>query len=501
MKKYDLCVIGGGPSGYAAAMRALDFNKKVLLIEKEKLGGAGLYNGALSSKTFWELSKDIESARTRVKRYMNGKFDVSFKDVVADVKEAIGNRKEILESHTKKLQELHGDIFEYVKGTGKLKTKNEIIVTTSDGKQEIVYADYIILATGSRPRKLSHIPVDEKNIVTSDGIETFDHFPESIVIMGAGVIGCEWATIFSNFGYTKVNIIDKADRILPVEDEDITNKIEENMTQRGVNIHRNSQLVRMEVKDGKVEYELQYKDGHKEIFHVEKALVSVGRVVNVEGLGLEDVGVELLENGTVKNDDSQTTVPNIYAVGDLTADIALVNVGEMEGRHAVEKIFGDEKHELDYRNISTIMFLNPETAGVGINEQEAQKRKISYRVVTIDYSIIPRAIAMKNPNGFFKIIVSNDDEMKILGMRAIGVHASSAIQAVALLIHMDKGIDELTELIHPHPSIIEGIQECLRALKGKSILKPEVFGDKLKCKVCDENACYTDWNWLERAVN
>lgn len=498
MKKYDLCVIGGGPSGYAAAMRALDFNKKVLLIEKDKLGGAGLYNGALSSKTFWELSKDIESARSRVKRYMNSSFDVQFKDVVFDVKEALGNRKNILESHITRLQELHSDIFDYTRAAGKLKTKNEVIVTKADGSEEVIYAEYIILATGSRPRKLPHIPVDEKFIVTSDGIEGFDHFPSSIVIMGAGVIGCEWATIFSNFGYTKVNIIDKADRVLPFEDDDITKKIEENMMQRGVNIHRNSKLVRMEVKNNQVEYELQYNDGHNEVFQVERALVSVGRVVNVEGLGLEDVGVELLENGTVKNDDSQTTVPNIYAVGDLTADISLVNVGEMEGRHAVEKIFGDGKHELDYRNISTIMFLNPETAGVGINENEAKRLKMSYRVVTIDYSIIPRAVAMKNANGFFKIIVSNDDEMKILGMRAIGVHASSAIQAVALLIHMDKGIDELTELIHPHPSIIEGIQEGLRAFKGKSILKPSVFKDMLKCKVCDEQGCYTDWNWLQK---
>ncbi len=499
MKKYDVCVIGGGPSGYAAAMRALDFNKKVLLIEKDKVGGAGLYNGALSSKTFWELSKDIESARSRVKRYMNSDLDVSFKDVLFDVNEALGNRKKILEDQINKLQNLQGENFDYIKGTGKLRTKNEISIVKSDGKEEVVYAEYIILATGSRPRKLSHIPVDEKHIVTSDGIEHFENFPKSIVIMGAGVIGCEWATIFSNFGYTKVNIIDKADRVLPFEDDDITAKIEENMTQRGVNVHRNSQLVRMEVKNGQVEYELQYKDGHKEIFAVEKALVSVGRVVNVEDLGLEEVGVELLENGTVKNDDSQTTVSNIYAVGDLTADISLVNVGEMEGRHAIEKIYGDGKHELDYRNISTIMFLNPETAGVGINEKEAQKNKLSYRVVTIDYGIIPRAVAMKNSNGFFKIIVSNDDEMKILGMRAIGVHASSAIQAVALLIHMDKGIEELTELIHPHPSIIEGIQEALRAFKGKSILKPEVFKDMLKCKVCDENACYTDWSWLANA--
>lgn len=498
MKKYDVCVIGGGPSGYAAAMRAMDYNKKTLLIEKDRLGGAGLYNGALSSKTFWELSKDIASARGKVKKYMNGKFDVSFKDVVNDVREAIQNRKNILESHITKLVELHGDIFDFQKGTARMISKHEVVITHADGSEETIYADYIVLATGSRPRKLAHIPIDEKIIVTSDGIETFDHFPESIVILGAGVIGCEWATIFSNFGYTKVNIIDKADRILPFEDEDVTDKIEENMTQNGITVHRNSQLVRMEIKDGRVEYELQYKDGHKEVFNVEKALVSVGRVANIEGLGLQEVGVKLLDNGTIDNNDSLTSVNNIYAVGDLTADIALVNVGEMEGRHAIERIFGNNRKELSYNNISTIMFLNPETAGVGINEQEAHKRKIPYRVVYIDYGVIPRAIAMKNTNGFFKILVTDDDEMKILGMRAIGVHASSAIQAVALLISMDKGIEELAELIHPHPSIIEGIQECLRVLKGKSILKPEVFKDMLTCRVCNAEGVYSAWNWLKK---
>ncbi|MCS6824160.1 MAG: NAD(P)/FAD-dependent oxidoreductase [Cytophagaceae bacterium] len=496
MKKYDICVIGGGPSGYAAAMRGIDFNKKVLLVEKDKLGGAGLYNGALSSKTFWELSKDIAAARANVKKYMGAKFDVTFKDVVKQVNAAMAYRKNQLESHVNKLHELHGDIFDFIKGTGKLKSAHEVLIKTPDGNEEIVYAENIVLATGSRPRKLPHIPIDEKIIVTSDGVESFDHFPESIVILGAGVIGCEWATIFSNFGYTKVNIIDKGDRILPAEDADLAAKIEQNLIDNGVNVHRNSQLVRMEIKNGRVEYELQYKDGHREIFNVEKALISVGRVANVENLGLEEVGVELLENGAIKNNDSRTSVPNIYAVGDLTADISLVNVGEMEGRHAVELMYLPNPPQLDYRNISTIMFLNPETAGVGMNESEARRRKIPYKVVTIDYSVIPRAIAMNNTNGFFKILVTNDDDIKILGMRAIGVHASSAIQAVALLIHMDKGIDELAELIHPHPSIIEGIQECLRALKHKSIMKPEVFTDMLRCRVVDENGNESDWKWL-----
>jgi dihydrolipoamide dehydrogenase len=160
-----------------------------------------------------------------------------------------------------------------------------------------------------------------------------------------------------------------------------------------------------------------------------------------------------------------------------------VNVGELEGRYAVEKIFGKPERPLVYENISTIMFLNPEVASVGLNETQARKKKISYKLAKMNYRYINRAIAMGDKGGFFKLLVSDDDEMKILGMRAIGEHASSAIQAVQLLIYMGKGIDELAHMIYPHPSIIEGIQECVRMLLNKSIYKSSVFKDKLKCYV------------------
>ena len=237
----------------------------------------------------------------------------------------------------------------------------------------------------------------------------------------------------------------------------------------------------MEIKNGEVEYELQYKDGHKEIHHVEKALISVGRIPNTSGLGLESAGVQLDPNGFVIEKDTRTAVPNIYAVGDITRHIALVNVGELEGRLAVEKMFEEPDKKLTYQNLSAIMFLNPEVASVGLNEQQAKEKGIDFRVVKIDYSCIARAIAMRKTQGFFKIIVTDDEEMKVLGMRAVGEHASSAVQAVALLISMDKGIGVLADLIHPHPSIIEGVQECVRMLMGKSIFKSSVFKDKLKC--------------------
>jgi dihydrolipoamide dehydrogenase len=330
---------------------------------------------------------------------------------------------------------------------------------------------------------LPHIKVDENVIMTSDGIMHMEDFPESLVILGAGVIGCEFATMLSNFGKTKVYLIDKADRILPFEDEDISEVVSDDLKTMGAVVHGSSNLLRMEIIDGRVEYELEHKDGSKEIIRVDKALLSVGRVPNVESLKLENAGVQMSQRGFHIGDvDTQTNIKNIYAVGDISGHLALVNVGEREARHAVVKMFADFPVEpIHYDNISTIMFLSPEVAAVGMNEQTAAEKGINIRVAKIDYSMIARAIAMRLTKGFFKIIVTDDDEMKILGMRAVGEHASSAIQSVALLMYMNKGIDELANMIHPHPSIVEGIQECVRMLLNKSIYKSAVFADKLKC--------------------
>ena len=248
-------------------------------------------------------------------------------------------------------------------------------------------------------------------------------------------------------------------------------------------VHRGSQLIRMEHKNGGVEYELENNDGTREVIQVEKAMLSIGRVPNIENLNLDNAGIAMSKRGVhIGDNDTQTNIPHIYAVGDVSGNLALVNVGEREARHAVVKMFADfPVKPIQYSNISTIMFLNPEVAAVGINVQQAIEQNIPIRVSKVDYSTIARAIAMRKTNGFFKIIVSDDDEMKVLGMRAVGEHASSAIQSIALLMYMGKGIDELAHMIHPHPSIVEGIQECVRMLLGKSIYKSSVFKDKLKC--------------------
>lgn len=482
MEKFDLIVIGAGPSGYAAAMRALDFRKKTLIIEKETVGGAGVSNGALSSKTWWELARETASFRKNLKRFNIKIPSINYKEIQDEVRLAVKERKTMLEEHLFLMQSTPGynDLLTFKKGTAKLFGQNEIEIVGEHSK-ETVYGDYIILATGSRPRQLPGITVDERIVMTSDGIEHMDEFPESMVIVGAGVIGCEYATIFSGFGKTKVHLIDKGDRILPFEDEDVVAVIERNMENNGVLIHRSSRLTNLEVKNDRVEYELEYNDGTKATFNVAKALISVGRVPNYEDLWEESVNITIGKRG-IEDNDTQTNISNIFAVGDITADISLVNVGELEGRYAVERIFGNPERKLVYENISTIMFLQPEVAGVGLNETHAHEKNIDYKVVTLDYSCIPRAIAKRNTQGFIKLLVTNDDEMKILGMKVVGNHASSAIQAVALLISMNKGVEELAECVHPHPSITEGIQECVRMLLGKSLFKPYALKGRLSCR-------------------
>lgn len=480
MERYDLVVIGAGPAGFAAAMRAVDFKKRVLLVERNRLGGAGVTNGALSSKTLWELSREVSAFRKSLKRYNLPVPEVSYAAIREEVKRAVAERKNLMESQIAFLKNTEPRCLDTRHGEARLLSKNQVEITSGTTK-EVVHTDYIVLATGSRPRFLPELPIDEKVVMTSEGIEDISEFPESMVIVGAGVIGCEYATIFSGFGKTKVHLIDKGDRILPFEDEDAVRIVERNMERNGVLIHRNSRLIRMEVKEGKVEYELEYTDSRREVFHVEKALVSVGRVPNLENLWDESVGIRMSKKG-IEDHDTQTSISNIYAVGDLTADISLVNVGELEARYAVERMFGKPERKLVYENISTIMFLTPEVAGVGLNEIQAKEKGINYKVVTLDYSTISRAIAKRNTQGFIKLLVTDDHQMKILGMKVVGNHASSAIQAVAVLISMNKGVEELAECVHPHPSITEGIQECVRMLMGKSLLKPEALVGHLSAK-------------------
>ncbi len=484
MERFDVAVIGCGPAGFAAAMRAWDYGKRVALIERGPLGGAGIHNGALASKTMWELSRDYRRALARDRGFVASEVHVDYGQVAHCVESACAEKteqivrqiaacREPLPGHT-------GSIRLYV-GSARFEDPHVLCIDGAEaGDRHRIYAENVILATGSHPRTLAHLPVDGVHVLTSDHILRLDRFPRSLVVIGAGVIGCELATIFANYGQTKVYIIDRAERILPFEDEDVAGLCATNLESRGVTIHRRATLERLEVVDGEVAYTIRHHTGGIETIRVEKALVSIGREPNTSGLGLDRAGVRLSPQGHILGEDTQTTVPHIYAVGDVTLDIALVNIGEIEGRHAVDRLFGQIERPLSYENISTIMFLDPEVAAVGLNELQAQKARIPYKVAVYGYGLVNRAIAMRATTGFIKLLVTDCDDMRILGMRALGAHASTSIEAVSLMVHHHRSVRELAELLHPHPAVTEALQDCVRMLLGSSIHKPHVFKKELR---------------------
>lgn len=483
-RDFDVCVIGGGPGGYAAALRAWDYDKRVAIVERGELGGTGVHNGALSSKTLWEISRDYLNATCRNRGYIAENVRLDFSQINQCVRTAIMEKVGQLETQLNILREARSGYqgsITHIRGQAHFVDPHTLSVDIPDtALPQILTADHFVIATGSRPRTVPSIPVDGEIIMTSDHLMRLKDFPRSLVILGAGVVGCEFATIFANFGQTKVHLIDRAERILPFEDEDIARVCSTNLEHRGVTIHHRAQLKSMRVVDGEVEYTIQQHTGGIETIRVEKALVSVGRIPNTATLRLENVGLELDERGFVVDDDTATNIEHIYAAGDVTQDVALVSVAEIEGRHAIEKIYENTDKRLSYENLATIMFLDPEVAAIGMNEKQAQAAKISYKVAVYGYDLVNRAIAMRSTEGFVKMLVTDCEDMKILGVRALGVHASTVIEAVSLMIRQGRSIRDLAELFHPHPAIPEGLQDCVRMLLGTSIYKPHVFNSSLR---------------------
>ncbi len=483
--KYDVCILGCGPGGFAAAMRAFDFGKNVCIIEGGNIGGAGIVHGALTSKTLWELAKDYALASTTDRGYRVAGLMVDYQAV----------RDTVIQAAKEKQYQILSQIETFSpprwKGPGSITLKrgfarfqdlNTVSVSIHGGTEELVKADNFVISTGSKPRDFPGIIIDNERIINSDGILSFRQFPKRLLILGAGIIGCEYASIFSNFGQTKVHLLDRQSRIIPFEDEDISRFVSHNLEQKGVTIHHNAILRAIHKRPEFLEVVVDYEDGRSQVLEVDAALVSVGRVPNVGLLELDRIGLVPNSRGAIETDAGCRARFNIYAVGDVTQHTALFNVAEMEGRYVAKSMFGKNNYPLRYHNMSTIMFFNPEVAVVGLNEQQCQEQKIPYRVGFYSNALVNRAIAMRRTDGFVKILISQDGQNRILGMRAAGPQASSTIMVIAHLMDQEKGLEEIMKSIHPHPSITEGIQECLRMLLGKSIYKPMVFPDYMSIK-------------------
>jgi len=483
--KYNICVIGSGPAGFAAAMRSYDFGNHVVIIEGGELGGAGVRRGALSSKTLWELSSNYAIAKRTDRGYRASSVRINYREVKNSVCRAAEEKQYQLlsqiETFSRKPESTRSVTL--IKGYASFKDSSTIIVKQKSGKSIEIEADDFIIATGSTPREHPLLKIDGKRIINSDHIFALKKFPKKILIVGAGIVGCEFATIFANFGQTQVHLLDSACQVIPFEDDDVSMYVDKKLREIGVNIHHRARLREVRKEENHCDIILDYEDGHTEVIAVDVVLVSIGRVPNTKRLGLENTNVKMDDRGMLKVDSECRVDKNIYAAGDISGNMALVNIAEMEGRFVARAIASKIKYPLSYHNISTIMFFKPEISAIGLNEKECQAKKISYKVITYQHSIISRAIAMRETDGFFKIIVTNEDNPLILGMRAAGLQAAVSIIFIATIMNSKTRLNDIMKTTHPHPNISEGIQECLRILKDKSIMKPEAFPNEIKFKV------------------
>jgi len=475
---FDICIIGCGPGGFAAAMRALDLGQHVCVVEAGQVGGAGVKDGALASKTLWELAKDAAIASRVDRGYRASGLVLDYRAVRQSVLQAVREKQyqmlSQIETFSPRRWQGPGSIT-LKRGRGSFLSSEKLEVRCPDGRCEEVRARHFIITTGSRPRPFPGLTVDQQRVFDSDGILQLKRFPRRLIIVGAGIIGCEYATIFSNFGQTRVTLVDYAERILPFEDDDVSEFVSANLKRNGVEIFHSAILRDIDTRDNLLEAVLDFKDGHSRVLNVDAALIAIGRTPSLDALNLDAAGIFPDERGFLETDRNCRVTGNIFAAGDVTAHPALVNIAETEGRYAAKVICGANRWPLNYGNMSTVMFFHPPVAAVGRNEKTCRQQGIPYRVAIYSNSLLSRALAMRSTSGFVKIIVSDDEDGKILGMRAAGPQVSNTIMSIAMLMDQDKGIRDVLKTVHPHPTMSEGIQECLRVLLNKSIYKPRAF--------------------------
>ncbi|MBN2662491.1 MAG: NAD(P)/FAD-dependent oxidoreductase [Bacteroidales bacterium] len=486
MEKFDIIIIGSGPAGFSAAMRSIDMNKHVCIIEKSALGGAGVFHGALTSKTLWHLSEDYAIAANVERGYRASGLQVDFRKVLKSVRAAAQIKVYQIKSQIETLTKgrFADKSLTLKHGHASFIDQNTIEIVRGDTSEKI-QADNFIIATGSRPRLYPGIEVDHQRIITSNDIFNLKEFPEKMVIVGSGIIGSEFATIFSNFKQTEVHLLDRQHRVIPFEDDDVSDFVSQNLENNGVIIHHTANLRTIRKEENSLEVVLDYDDGHSQVIEVDVAFIAIGRIPNTDNLGLKNIGVTPTKNGHLTIDDrncvySELGYTNIFAAGDITGQTQLYSVAEMQGRYAVRGVYNKINHPISYYNMPTLMFFKPEVVAVGLNEKTLREMKIPYKMVFYSNALINRALAMRNTNGFIKILASNDGEERILGMRAAGPQASAFIVSIAHIMNQKNSVDQVLKTIHPHPSITEGIQDCLRILKGKSIFKPFAFPDLIK---------------------
>jgi dihydrolipoamide dehydrogenase len=475
--RYDLCVLGAGPAGISGAIRASDLGKRVALVDGGPLGGAGIFDGALSSKTLWHLSGDFSRAQRRDRGYDGSALVASWRAIRAEVASACIEAQALLETQILALAhrtESRGSI-ERIQGRGQFVGRDTVMIG-----DRTIGADRFLLAVGSKPRVPPNIPVDGVRVLTSDHVEHVSELPARLAIIGAGVVGCEYATIFAHFRSTRVELFDRQPRILPFEDEDVSAVVAARFAEIGVFVHRKAQIQTVTVIGDEVEVAWLDDTGAPRMQRYDRVLVATGRAPSTTGLGLEHTGISVdpRSGGVVVDSCRAIGAPHIWAAGDVTPDLMLANLAELEARHCVEDMYGLDPPPIVHEAQSAIYFLSPEVAAVGLDEQMARAKGIRYRAAIVSNTLNRRNLAMRATAGFVKLLARPDG--RLLGLRVVGPQAGTCIQGVALLIGQGGTLDAVDRCVHPHPAVTEGVLEAARLLLGTSLYKPDAMDGRCR---------------------
>lgn len=452
-----IAVIGGGPGGYVAAIKAAIMGAQVTLIEKKRVGGTCLNLGCIPTKALLACS-DIYSDVLDAKEFgINVDGSVS-----ADLEAIISRKDKIVDRLVGGIEYLlnNRDI-ELVNGFGRLVDKNRIEVAKEDGSIEIIEADKIILATGSVPVVPPVFPYDGDKVITSDEALSIKKVPESIIIVGGGVIGCELGQFYKRMG-SKVTIVEMLDQLMFFEDEDVIKQLERSFKRDKIKIVTGKKIEKCEIKDDRV---FAYLDDGT-VLEAEKMLVGVGRKPYLQNLGLEELGIEVNRGRVVVNAGMETNVEGIYAIGDIVNSPALAHVASKEGMVAVENAMGRNKN-IDYRAVPRCVFTDPELAAVGMTEKQARDMQIGYKIGKFDFRGLGKAQTMGKFQGFIKIIADSGD--RIIGAAIVGPHATDLLAELTMAVQFGITAEQLGDVIHPHPTLSEGIMEALHAVHGQCI--------------------------------
>jgi len=444
----DLAVLGAGPGGYVAAIRAAKLGLKTILIEKGYLGGVCLNTGCIPTKALHFVSQNIDELKK------SNIFGINITGFNIDFQKVMERKDWVINAQRKGIQyHLSRNKVELISGNGKLTDTNKILVNNDVGENIEIAAKNIIIATGSSAKSISPFDFTKEGILDNVKILSLKELPSSILIVGAGVIGCEFANIFSTLG-SKVTLIEVLPKILSTEDEDISKIIHKNFSKKGINVYLNTVAHSLDIKDNK--YVCNLNNG--ESLTVDKTLVAIGRSPNTDNIGIENSGI-VTDKGFVKVDSHlRTNIPSIYAIGDVIGGYLLAHVASKEGKVAAENIAGKEI-EMDYKVIPWAIFTSPEIGTVGLNEKQAVERNLKVRVGIFPFMNSGKAHISAETEGFVKI-VSDESSGEILGAQVIGPRASDLIHEVVVAMKGEMTVEELSKSVYSHPTLSEAIMEA-----------------------------------------